>query len=330
MEIIDAAVHQLLKTAQAKGCVAKVAAGPMVVDEALTELVRAISDTYSRRTSQRTGTFGSEAHYPFPKNLRTYIFDGGDFFAFTQWAADELALRIADELFANGGYVFFCNYRVPQGQFLLVAKLTNASGASFSEDMTHATPSVYLNVRELQQVGRINVGGWKDNAKKYLTFVSAKESGHASDYFVKFLGCAEVASNTVETNKLVSVMQAFCEDQKLSEEDSSALRQRAYDYARGLPGGTAMSLAAMANAAWPDNPEQLTTFINANDDAPSDDLVPTPAALKRLINWKLKMKGMTLNMTDQFKTEHKVEITYGKHLVIHNVSEDIIQELGGA
>lgn len=329
MEIIDAAVHQLLKAAQAKGCVAKVAAGPMVVDEALTELVRAISDTYSRRTSQRTGTFGSEEHYPFPKNLRSYIFEGGEFFAFTKWAVDELALRIADELFANGGYVFFCNYKVPQGQFMLVAKLTNSSGAAFSEDMTHATPSVYLNVRELQQVGRINVNGWKDHAKKYLTFVSAKEGGHASDYFVNFLGCAEVASNTAETSKLVKVMHEFCDDQKMSEEDSTAFRQRVYDYARAIPAGTAMSLGAMANAAWPDNPEQLTTFINANEDAPSDDIVPTPTALARLINWRLKMKGMTLNMTDQFKTTHRVEIKNGKNLIIHNVSEDIIQELGG-
>jgi hypothetical protein len=85
----------------------------------------------------------------------------------------------------------------------------------------------------------------------------------------------------------------------------------------------------MANAAWPDNPEQLTEFINTNEDAPSDEIVPTPKVLARLVNWRLRMNGMTLSMTNQFKMAHKVEIKNGKNLIIHDVSEEIIQELGG-
>lgn len=327
MEILAAAVHRLIKAPQTEECRAEEALAPLAINPELVDLVSTLLETYNRRTSQRNGSFSDDAdHFPFPARFDAFVRDRAQFFEFTRWALNHLRHLLQDVFFANGGYIFFCNYRVPAGEFFVVAKLTDHTGAIFDEELSQVISSTYLNLDKLQQVGRVNLVARARNDSRYLTFVSAREGGHASNYFVEFLGCEQATSPSIESARLVSVLEAFCEHNELQEGPANQFKQRVFDYATTLPPGTPISLAALARAAWPEEPDELTAFINEHPDAPSDGIVPSRRDLRPLVKYNLRMDGMKLEMTNRFKVEHNVSVIDG-NLVIHNVDERVIEEL---
>ena len=329
MKVLNAAVHKLIKTRLAKGCEMVPSAGLLGIDPQLENLVSQVTATYSQQTSQRIGVFRDDADHLFPPNLREALEGPGLFFEFSEWAAHQLCNSLKENVFASGGYLFFCHYEVPNGQFFMVAKLTDSEGATFSADMTRTVQSTHLNVKTLQQVGRVNLKAWQEDQGSYVTFVSAKDDHGGSDYFAAFLGCETRFTNADETRKLVSVIRDFCTGQGLDEDASYEVRNRAFSFASSVPKGQPISLDELANATWPEAPSVFTTFLNAHPKAPTDGFVITPSRLNDLVSYRLRMNGLTIHMSDEFKRTHRVQITGQNTLVIHDVSNDIVQEIKG-
>lgn len=330
MKVLNAAVHKLIKTRLAKGCEMVPSAGLLGIDPQLENLVSQVTATYSQRTSQRIGVFRDDADHLFPPNLREALEGPGLFFAFTEWAANQLRNSLEDNVFASGGYLFFCHYEVPNGQFFMVAKLTDSEGATFSADMTRTVQSMHLNVKTLQQVGRVDLKAWNEGKDRYLTFVSAKDDHGGSDYFAAFLGCETEYTSPDETQKLVDVIKDFCTSQQLDEDASYEVRNRAYCFASALSENEPLSLDELANATWPEAPDVFKTFLNAHPKAPTDGIFIVPSRLKALVTYRLRMNGLTIHMSDEFKRTHRVQITGQNTLVIHDVSTDIVEKLRGA
>lgn len=330
MKVLHAAVHKLIKTRHAKGCQLVASAGLLGIDPHLETLVSQVAATYNNQTSQRLGVFRDDADHLLPPNLRNALVGPESFFGFSEWAARQLCDLLDDNVLASGGYLLFCHYEVSAGQFFMVAKLTDSEGATFSDDLRRTVQSMHLNVKTLQQVGRVNLKAWREDQGRYLTFVSAKDDHGGSDYFADFLGCVTQLTNADETRKLVSVIKGFCAEQGLDEDASYELRNRAFGYASALPKGEPISLDALARVTWPDSPDVFTTFLNAHPKAPTDGLVLVPSRLKDLVTYRLRMNGLTIHMSDEFKRKHRVQITDQNTLVIHEVSTEIVDELRGA
>lgn len=325
MEVLEAAVHRLVKMSQSTTCEARPASAPLVSSDRLRDLVRSLVDTYNKRTSQRTGTFDADTeHYPFSDRLRAYLDDSESFFELTKWALNHLRHEMEKVFFATGGYIFFAKYRVSAGEFFVVAKLTDADGQAFSEDLTEVRPARHISTDRLQQVGRVNLNGWRQSSGKYLTFVSAREGSQSADYFTRFLGCAAATNARSETQKLVHVISDYCKHRSMDEQKTTQFKQVAHDTLVARQKAS-LSLSGLANAVEPSDPEAFISFVNEHPDAPSDEAMLDGRSLKALISYTIKMDGATLNMTRQFKIKHEVKVTDGGDLLIRNIDAEAVR-----
>jgi nucleoid-associated protein len=321
MKVIKAIAHQLYKTPKTVGATINPSKVELTPSAELSEMVSELLDTFNTKTAQRTGVFEvAGEQYPFVPGLKNYLGGKLTFVTFTTLALKQLAFLMKDVHPAGGGYIFFVHYQVAAGDFFVVAKLNDAKGKVFNKARTKVIKNFHLSLDRLHHVGRVNLGGWKANANKYLTFVNARENGKSSDYFVKFLGCSTATKPRVETGKLVAIVEAFCASQNMSQAQEVAFKQDVFNHAKALPKGQPVSLSTLANAVLPDDPGKLIEFINASDDAPTDDFCVDVSTLKSLIGYRVNVPGLKMWMTSEFKQAHKVRFNENNELVISDAA----------
>lgn len=326
MEVLDAAVHRMIKASGGKECEVDPAEAPLEPSDLLNRLVSRLLETYNRRTSHRNGTFDPDVEtYPFSTHLRSNVNGESSFFDLTKWAIGRLQRLMAKQVFATGGYIFFAKYRVNAGDFFVVAKLTDAVGESFSDDMTKVESARHISTDRLQQVGRVNLDGWAEQSGKYLTFVNAREGGQSANYFLEFLGCSEPTNGPTETKKLVAVIDEYCGERELAEPEALALKRAAHTHLKAMK-GEPLSIAALANVIHPDDPAAFIEFVNNHEHAPTDGATIDGNSLRSLVRYVVKMKDATLSMSAAFKIEHNVEVTDTGDLIIHNVDVKSVKE----
>ena len=321
MKVIKAIAHKLLKKAKTQGAQADPTLEEIENSVELNELVSDLLETFNQKTAQRTGVFeeAAEVQYPFGPGLAAYL-NGDDFVEFTSAALAQLALLIKDVYEASGGYIFFVHYKVAAGEFFVVAKLNDTSGKIFSADMKKVVNNFHLSLDKLHHVGRVNISAWQQNASKYLTFVNARQNGGSSNYFVTFLGCSTATRPRVETGKLVSVIEAFCDDNLMSEAQEIKFKQTVYEHVKSLGKNEPVSLTTLANSVWPEKPEVFIAFVNERADAPSDGFHADAPTLKSLIGYRISVPGLRMWMTAEFKQQHQVRINDQNELVISDAS----------
>lgn len=321
MKVFNAVAHKLNKKAKVQGAKPDPAVELLENTPELAELLSDLLGTFNQKTAQRTGIFETDPiQYPFGPALEKYLSGEVSFIDFTADSLKQLAFLIQDVYSAAGGYILFAHYEVSAGSFFVVAKLNDAEGKVFSEDRKKVLKRFHLSLDKLHHVGRINISAWKSNTSKHLTFVNARENGKSSDYFVKFLGCSTATKPRVETGKLVSVVEAFCANNQMEQTTANNFKELVYTHAKSLPKGTTVSLAVLANAVWPNNPDEFIAFVNSHDDAPSDDFCVDRSSLKPLIGYSVKVPGLHMWMTSNFKISHNVRFTNENELIISDAS----------
>jgi nucleoid-associated protein YejK len=82
-----------------------------------------IVETYTNRTSQRTGRFGDISQHQFPARLTNLVDGQDDFFSFTLWALENLRIAMEGVWFATGGYLFICDYTAQTNERFFLARM---------------------------------------------------------------------------------------------------------------------------------------------------------------------------------------------------------------
>lgn len=336
MEILNAAVHELVKTRNARGAtVIPPVEGEINRGDSLDSLLTKILHSYNSRCSRHSGSFEQDTeNFRFSPNLQECLEGRTSFIDFTGIAMERLRFIVGDIPFASGGFLIYVRYSHNDRDMLLVAKLNKESGAIFSADLREVVESSYLNVDHLQVAARVDIQAWRNGDERYLTFVMRQDKDNPSDYFKEFIGCRIDQDSKIESKKLVKVVKDFVNQQidvgAIQPDFAPDLQQRAYDYVETLhrQDPTApLSFEALANTVWPDHPETFLAFINAHDEQPSTGFIPDRTALKALSNINFKSKELTLKTTYQFKQQH-IRID-GDQVVIENAPARLIAELQG-
>lgn len=321
MKILNAVAHRILKKQNAMGAQATFTTSVLENTTDLEELVSKLLNTFNTKTAQRTGKFEiASDQYPFSGHMQKYLNGAATFLNFTSSSLKQLAFLIQNVYPASGGFIFFVHYEVSAGQFMVVAKLNDTEGKIFSEDMSKVLKNSQLSLDKLSHVGRVNISAWQKDEYKYLTFVNAREGGKSSDYFVTFLGCSTATKPRVDTKRLVTVVEEFCNDKGMDEPAANAFKRSVFDHIKSIPKGGTVSLLILANAVWPEDPQHFTTFINASNNAPSDEFSADLTSLKALVSYSVKMPGMKLWMTAEFKEQHHVRFNSNDELIISSVA----------
>ncbi|WP_374351661.1 nucleoid-associated protein [Chitinimonas sp.] len=285
--ITDFIVHKLVKEAHQRIATIELRDVPLAVNPTVQRLVDHLHKLYAERTGKGYGRFEeNEDEFPAPKYIRQHIIDEFDFFELSRRLMGHLQLRASNELLATGGYVMIAKIGNGATNFLLTAIVTDVIGAAITEGL-EVVDSVHLDMSQLRVAGRVDLTAWQAGADRYISFLKGR--GEVAGYFKLFLGCNDVLVALDETKKLVKGLEEFAHAQQVEPIQRDRLLEDAYNLLDELgKNGTPVSLEALANRLWPDEPELLRAKLAEEALGLSDGFVPDRRAIKGLIKFEGK------------------------------------------
>ncbi|WP_432719869.1 nucleoid-associated protein [Jeongeupia wiesaeckerbachi] len=328
MQVENFIVHKLKKEQHKREATVELRDDPLPIDETIQRLVEQLHKLYSSRLGKGYGRFEeSEDEYPTVKYVRQhYADDELSFVEMTQRMMQHLANRASQELLASGGYVLFTTITNDNTEYLLVAMVTDVVGAAITEQLAVAA-SIHLDMSQLRVAGRISLTAWRADKERYIGFLKGRSD--VAEYFKLFLGCNDVLEALKETQKLVRGLETFAETQGLSTEAKDSLFEDAHGYLEQLrKDGTPVSLEALINRLWPEEPELLRSTLISDELSLSDGFVPDRRATRRLI--KFEGKSDYWKLTFDRKAIRSGHLKYDRNrdtIVLSSIPDHLRQEL---
>lgn len=271
MQIIEATIHRLQKTAHTHGegtVTIQWRNNNLPIDETLKGVARDLLALYNR-TTDSSGTLGSNPNvHVFPLRLDEYLQSVLTFSELTKATVDLIASQMENERLANGGYALFLRYREPPNEFLLIAMLKLKPGAGIDENSLGLLATLNIDLDLLNEAARINITRLQADQEPYLTFIKGpRRSANITDYFRNALACQNYTNASEQTKQLILAADDFVEQRDDLDSDSEKqrerldMRRRLYDCLRQNP--QEITLATAAAAIYPTDPNEFVTFTQA-------------------------------------------------------------------
>lgn len=294
--ITECIVHKLVKSRNQTTASVEPRKTVLTVNNSVQLLVDTVYKMYSDRTGKGYGQFEADTeNYPVQKYIRTHVVDRkNSFVEMTAILMRKLAKDAAAEFFATGGYVFFAKVTVGNKDYLLITMVTEVIGAAISSDL-EVTESIHLDMQHLKVAGRIDLTTWLDNGERYISFLKGKTD--VADYFKNFIGCNDVLKPLEETKKLVDALEDFATQSQLAPIARGEFLENVYKYLKGIKKEQPINLDALANYAWPDEPEKLKVVLASEKYSLSDGFIPDGRAYKSLIKFEADTKFWKLSFS---------------------------------
>jgi nucleoid-associated protein len=265
----------------------------------------------------------------FQQTLTRYIEEDDDaaFVAFTTDAMNILRDEMTNQQASTGGYVVFAEYEADNTKFLFAALLGTTAKPNFDKDL-NLIESPALDLDHLRHGARIRFDKVEANENGVVLFISQKSSG-ASDYFVNFIGCEEIARPEEQGRNLYTALNAWANEKALTDDQRGQLLQNAYTFWRGCrDNNQAMTLTAIANALNPQDSAALLKHLSTEANQLAGEFPPPPpSVMKRFVKFTFNKAGLKLEF-DRNAWANEVKINpRAKTLTITNVPDELIRAL---
>lgn len=252
----------------------------------MNDSIQNLMDTLNHRyVSQGGRTFGQfsadQNNFPISRYLddRDIINAPKNFYDLSLEILDHLVIK-ASATSATGGWVLICLYEYNSEKILAVAVVNEVTGASI-DDTFQVQPTIYIDLNKLRHAGRINLTKWKNGQPGYVNFIRAVRE---STYFKEFLGCETVNSNVVETQKVITAINAYCDHMNFQYEARQDIKAKAHNFLKAASkANSPVHLAHLANHLEPENADNLTSFLVSDEYSINDDFIPDGRSLKKLV-----------------------------------------------
>lgn len=332
MKINNVIVHKLIKEIHGSASI-EVRDIVLDVDDNVTKFVIDIHNLYASKAGKGYGRFDEdEVTYPTSSILRSWVADeAGDFVTASKQLMKILSEKASLVPLATGGYVLMAHVTNDAGvQWFVVAIINNVEGNAIDEKTFEIKRAIHVDLKSLRVAGRVNISEWLagETEINYIGFLKQRGDNVAS-YFKVFLGCNDLVVNTVETKKLVGAVKKFARDEKLDDKAEVEFLRRVNDYCiQAHSNDTQLSLEALANYAWPDEPEKLTSVFSKEGIEISDGFVPDKRSLRSLTTIQGKSNYWKIDLQREALTSG--EATYdskNKQLILKKLPQNLIDEL---
>jgi nucleoid-associated protein len=233
--------------------------------------------------------------------------------------------RAAVENLATGGFVLIAKITNEGTDYLLAAIVTEIVGTAITQGL-EVIDSVHLDMSQLRVAGRVDLNAWQAGADRYISFL--KSRGDIANYFKLFLGCNDLVLALEESRKLVIGLEQFAAEQALDAGQRDDFLDRAHQYLTSMEKDTPLSLEALSNHVWPDEPELLQTKLASEELALSDGFVPDRRAIKGLV--KFEGKSQFWNIKFDRKAIRLGHLRYNPDsdsIVLTQIPDSLRQEL---
>lgn len=262
----------------------------------------------------------------FQEMLLGYLVAPGDsrFVTFTREATEALRGEMVKQPLATGGYVVFAEYKDPKVVFLLTALLSTTAQPSFDEKL-NLIASISLDLAHLRHGSRTRLAAVKKNAAGVVEFISER----ISEYFVDFIGCEAVARPEVQGKLLHGALRDWAKTKNLNAEATSELMGRAYVHSQeSRNAGRPLTLAGIARALLPDEPEPLLAHLASDDyELAGQFFAPSPDTMKRFVRFAFSGQGLKLEF-DRDPWANRIAWNQQRRtLTIRDVPEELIAAL---
>lgn len=306
------------------------------VADSTNELLKQLMERYSSKAGKGYGVFEEDTDsYPASAILTDYIEEVDDFYQITERFMNVLKTESESQVFAKGGKVIFIHYTDNEKEYFLVAILSEKIGLLAKDwDLTQ---DEFLNFENLRFAGRINITDWQDPESledcRYISFL--KGQGEIAGYFKRFLGCKDVLLAKKETKALVEYIGKFAEEEGLSLEEQTQLRNRADTYLRQLSENEDFFiLQTFANVIWADEPQDLIDSFERsgreNNFEISDGFIPNKRSLRSLKVYSHKTKHWSLSFDVEAYNDGDIEVDVENgSITITNAPPELLQPFGG-
>lgn len=326
-----AVIHKLVKERQGKASVVT-RSSLLQLTPPVQKLVHDIHELYADRTGKGYGRFeADEVNFPSSGILReTYANKKKSFLEATQELMKVLAAKAGQAQLATGGYVLMAQITNSANvRWFIVAIITNVQGSAINDDSLEVVDSMHIDLHNLRVAGRVNVTDWLRGGSdvRYIGFL--KQRGEVSDYFKLFLGCNELIASAEETKKLVSVLKDFAKKSGLDIEKQDVFLKAAFDHCtERQKNDQPLSLEALTNAIWPDDPKTLQKALTANNVQINDGFVPDGRSLKAFVKIKARTPHWSVELDRQALVSGQAKYDPVKRtLILSNLPEELEAEL---
>lgn len=300
MQIINhAIIHKLVKEKHGRATVVE-RGTDLTITDPVKKLVLDIHDLYASRASKGYGRFESdEINYPSARILRTVFKDNEmEFLEASKLLLKVLATKADLVALATGGYVLMAHVTNQANiSWFIVAIINNVDGNAIDDASLEVINAVHVDLKNLRVAGRVNITDWLggDTETRYVGFL--KQHGEVADYFKIFLGCNELIADTEETKKLVTVLKRFAKDEGLDQKKEEDFLQSAYNFClERNKNDELLSLEALSNVIWPNEPQKLQKAFVENNVQISDGFVPDGRSIKSLMRMKYKTDYWSIDL----------------------------------
>jgi nucleoid-associated protein len=284
MKIKEAIVHRVDKERH-KMCTVVLRNDCLPVDDLLSGAVEKARRTYGTTSSRAYGTFQPDTRlFPFSGMLRDYLDGKLAMFDFTAQAVKLLMREMDSQALATGGYAFFVSYEENAQAYFMIVLLKLRGGVGIDERNLSLSKNFNLDVDHLHEAARVNVTNWEAGQGNYISFAKkGKSDQDFTDYFRKFVACAEFVESKEQTGLLINAIRKYCVASALDAEEAKKLKAKAFDYfdeqARDKK---SISLAAMSMRFDDENPKAFLDYIENNAIEISDGFEPHKATFRQL------------------------------------------------
>lgn len=329
---VEAAVlHKLEKQPRQGDAVITERDAELALTPKVIELVQSIDTLYSQRANKGYGRFqADEITYPAAGLLRNMYADQADFIGTSRQLLQLLAQRANAQPLSRGGYVLMAQLQGDAGvRWFLVAMLTNVSGAAIDDATLEVSDGAHVDVDNLRVAGRVNVNAWltPEDTTRYIGFL--KQQGDVAEYFKSFLGCDDVVQPKRETTTLLGALKNFAATQQMDVAQEEQFLRVAYNFCDEVfKARSTLSLEALANAVWPNAPQQLRETFADERIALSDNFALDRRTLNRFVRIRAKNANWVLDMKRQaLLTGDAVYDPVHRTLILQNLPADLVDEL---
>lgn len=286
--------------------------GILPMNDSIQRLMDKLHEKYIQQGGRSFGTFeNDQVTFPISRFLEdsNIILDDTQFYDLSLNILQHLVAK-ASHTSATGGWVVMCLYQHNNHLNLAVAVVNEVVGAGINENF-EVEESIYIDLSKLRHAGRIDLTKWQNGANNYVSFIKAIRD---STYFKEFLGCNTTINSVVESNSVIDAIHRYCHDNNLNYEDRKAIESRAYDFLKSASQANApINLEHLANAAAPEDSENLKAFLSSDEFQINDGFVPDLRSLKKLLElttkssfWNIKINREAFNNGADYDPETKI------------------------
>ncbi|MBC3876643.1 nucleoid-associated protein [Undibacterium sp. FT79W] len=321
MLIKEVIVHRVDKERH-QNCTLILKPNCLQVDELLTDAVAKVRKAYGTTAGRAYGTFQEDlVTFPFSGLLRQYVSKKISMHDFSVKSMHILGREMSGQALATGGYAFFVSYEENDKPYFMVILLKLRGGVGIDERALTLSKNFNLDIDHLHEAARINVNNWEANEGNYISFVKkGKADANFTDYFRKFLGCAEFVESREQTGLLIKAIRDYCVDSQLSPEEAKKVKEKAFEYFQEQARDKkSISLAALSMRFNDEQPQAFLEYIEHNAVEISDGFEPHKSTFRQLkrvggkdadlnINFDLGLLGKRV-LYDKIKKElHIVDL----------------------